>query len=135
MMAMDNGMDFTTDFPAWTIVSWVLIATLAYLGWTLRRRVDDLERSVRGTPLAENPAWDYQNYHRAASEMMLQAVTYPHNRLGKLAEAEQYALKALELAQMEDQRKFTMKLVDAIGKVRQEWKTQPCEDGGPCPKH
>ena len=108
-------IDFTFDFPLWTIVSWVLIAAGYWVIWTRAARLDKLERIVYGTRGAiDHPSWDYQNYHRAASEAMLQAVTHPTNRASKLIEAEEYARKAIATATVQDQRDFTGKLLEAI---------------------
>lgn len=119
-------MHFTTDFPAWTLISWVLITSLFVVSFRMRAdvraRLLRVEQATFGSKtVTGQPGWEYQNYHRAASEMMLSAVSYPDNRLLKLAEAEQYALRALELATEDEQRRFTTKLIEAIERVREEW--------------
>lgn len=119
-------MQFTLDFPAWTLVSWVLISALFIVIFRIRssvwQRLSALERVSFGQPIADHPGWDYANYHRAASELILSAVTYPDDgRIRKLSEAEQYAFRAVELAGNEEQRRFTNQLIQAIGRIREEW--------------
>lgn len=112
---MDHHFEFTYDFPLWTLVSWILISAGYWIIWQRSKRLDKLEGTVYGAKAAvDHPSWNYQNYHRASSEAMLQAVTHPSNRVAKLVEAEEYARKAIAAATVQDQRDFTSKLLEAI---------------------
>ena len=84
----------------------------------MRARLNSLERAVYGHARTEHPDWRYPSFHRAASEMMLDAIMYPQDRLRKIDEAEQYARRAIELAETEDQSNFTVKLLEAILRER-----------------
>lgn len=112
-------MEFTYDFPAWILVSWVLIVGLYVADRRVAKRLETVELAVFPTRV-DNPAWEYQNYHRAASELVTSAVSYPMNKIAKLAEAETYALRAIQVAVNEDQRRLTMKMVEAIVDMRAE---------------
>jgi len=115
---MDH-LDFIYDFPAWTLVSWVLITGLYIGDRRALKRLDAVELAVFPTRV-DNPAWEYQNYHRAASELVTSAVSYPTNKVAKLAEAETYALRAMQIAVNADQRRLTAKLIEAIVAMRAE---------------
>jgi hypothetical protein len=112
-------MEFTTDFPAWTLVSWVLIFGLYWILIRRAKRLDALEKTVYGKS-APSDDWQYQNYHRAASEAVLSALLYPSERFKHLAEAQEYVARAMVTASTDEQRKFTQKLVEAVDQQRNE---------------
>lgn len=119
-------MQFTTTFPLWTVISWLMIAACFVVLHQRGIRIEKLETVVYGYKSAvDHPSWDYQNYHRASSEAMLQAVTHPNNRVAKLIEAEEYARKAISAATVQDQRDFTGKLLEAI--VNERSRVEPPE--------
>jgi len=113
-----DQFELTTAFPVWMVGSWVLILALFYIALRHAGRITTLERAITPSEVDDAGYYDYQNYHRAASELVTSAVTYQAEKMAKLTEAESYVLKALELARLDDQRKLTLKLLEAIRDLR-----------------
>lgn len=125
---------FTTAFPIWTVISWVLILVLMIAWGELWRRYRSIDhqlkelvtlagRMVGGRELVDGEGYSFIDWHRLASEALLEGVFDLKNPIPHLNEAIYYESKALDVATTQRQQILAVGLIRTANDVRHSLET------------